>query len=271
MGWWWSEVLHLSNLMDPNGPDHYSYRVSRSLLKTTAIPNEKPADAAKTVVQRTSDTEVIVTRSFRAAPDKTQPEEFLQIGLERFGAESSDSPAAADADVWEDRLPPPPDVLRKLWAAFQARQALSVTWSRTGTAWGFDSDKGSDSFAADARRDAHSFEMNPRREDRGERSGGEHEPRKAERHVAAREYACERGREALVGCDVTPAVERDVCGLADHGIGVGSDGVDHHVHVQLEFTVRHRLWAAATRCVRRAASRACSIRKVSGLRSRRPR
>src|SRR6516225_12388880 len=30
------------------------------------------------------------------------------------------------------------------WAAFEARQALteSVTWTRTGTAWGFDSDKG---------------------------------------------------------------------------------------------------------------------------------
>ena len=39
------------------------------------------------------------------------------------------------------------------WAAFEARQALaqSVTWSRTGTAWGFDSDKGMERFAADAR------------------------------------------------------------------------------------------------------------------------
>jgi isoquinoline 1-oxidoreductase beta subunit len=39
------------------------------------------------------------------------------------------------------------------WAAFTARQALtqSVTWSRTGTAWGFDSDKGHDAFAASAR------------------------------------------------------------------------------------------------------------------------
>ncbi len=39
------------------------------------------------------------------------------------------------------------------WAAFEARQALtgSVTWSRTGTAWGFDSDKGIERFAADAR------------------------------------------------------------------------------------------------------------------------
>src|SRR6185436_19731486 len=39
------------------------------------------------------------------------------------------------------------------WAAFSARQALTtaVTWSRTGVAWGFDSDKGHDAFAADAR------------------------------------------------------------------------------------------------------------------------
>ena len=39
------------------------------------------------------------------------------------------------------------------WAAFEAREALirSVTWSRTGMAWGFDSDKGIDAFAADAK------------------------------------------------------------------------------------------------------------------------
>lgn len=39
------------------------------------------------------------------------------------------------------------------WAAFDARRALiqSVTWSRTGTAWGFDSDRGLDRFAADAK------------------------------------------------------------------------------------------------------------------------
>src|SRR5919197_621736 len=39
------------------------------------------------------------------------------------------------------------------WAAFEAHRALaqSVTWSRTGTAWGFDSDKGMERFAADAR------------------------------------------------------------------------------------------------------------------------
>jgi isoquinoline 1-oxidoreductase beta subunit len=39
------------------------------------------------------------------------------------------------------------------WAAFEARDALtqSVTWTRTGTAWGFDSDKGMERFAADAK------------------------------------------------------------------------------------------------------------------------
>src|SRR3981189_2091955 len=37
------------------------------------------------------------------------------------------------------------------WAAFEARRALAVTWSRTGTAWGFDSDKGIERFAADAK------------------------------------------------------------------------------------------------------------------------
>jgi len=42
------------------------------------------------------------------------------------------------------------------WAAFDARQALtqSVTWTRTGTAWGFDSDKGIERFAADAKNPA---------------------------------------------------------------------------------------------------------------------
>jgi isoquinoline 1-oxidoreductase subunit beta len=42
------------------------------------------------------------------------------------------------------------------WAAFEAREAIAraVTWSRTGTAWGFDSDKGIEQFAADARNPA---------------------------------------------------------------------------------------------------------------------
>jgi isoquinoline 1-oxidoreductase beta subunit len=44
-------------------------------------------------------------------------------------------------------------VAETAWAALSARQTLTgaVTWSRTGTAWGFDSDKGSDTFAADAK------------------------------------------------------------------------------------------------------------------------
>jgi isoquinoline 1-oxidoreductase beta subunit len=44
-------------------------------------------------------------------------------------------------------------VAETAWAAFSARQALieSVSWTRTGVAWGFDSDKGHDAFAADAR------------------------------------------------------------------------------------------------------------------------
>jgi isoquinoline 1-oxidoreductase beta subunit len=39
------------------------------------------------------------------------------------------------------------------WAAFEAREELirGVTWTRTGNAWGFDSDKGMEAFAADAR------------------------------------------------------------------------------------------------------------------------
>ncbi|HET7850052.1 MAG TPA: molybdopterin cofactor-binding domain-containing protein [Pseudolabrys sp.] len=39
------------------------------------------------------------------------------------------------------------------WAAFVAREAVeqSITWHRTGKAWGFDSDKGIEAFAADAK------------------------------------------------------------------------------------------------------------------------
>src|SRR4029450_2398985 len=39
------------------------------------------------------------------------------------------------------------------WAAFMAREELtrSVTWTRTGTAWGFDSDRGLEDFAVEAR------------------------------------------------------------------------------------------------------------------------
>jgi isoquinoline 1-oxidoreductase beta subunit len=37
------------------------------------------------------------------------------------------------------------------WAAFAARQALDIGWTRQGQAWGFDSDKGIEAFAAAAR------------------------------------------------------------------------------------------------------------------------
>jgi isoquinoline 1-oxidoreductase subunit beta len=42
---------------------------------------------------------------------------------------------------------------RTPWAAFDAKSALEagVTWQRSGKAWGFDSDKGLEAFAADAR------------------------------------------------------------------------------------------------------------------------
>jgi isoquinoline 1-oxidoreductase beta subunit len=52
------------------------------------------------------------------------------------------------------RLPYGAGVLAETpWAAFTAKSALEpgVTWLRTGKAWGFDSNKGLDAFAADAR------------------------------------------------------------------------------------------------------------------------
>jgi isoquinoline 1-oxidoreductase subunit beta len=52
------------------------------------------------------------------------------------------------------RLPYGVGVLAKTpWAAFDAKSALEsrVTWQRSGKAWGFDSNKGLDAFAADAR------------------------------------------------------------------------------------------------------------------------
>ncbi|QOZ44735.1 xanthine dehydrogenase family protein molybdopterin-binding subunit [Bradyrhizobium sp. CCBAU 53340] len=44
-------------------------------------------------------------------------------------------------------------VAETVWAGLKAREALNgaVTWTRTGLAWGFDSDKGLDAFAARAR------------------------------------------------------------------------------------------------------------------------
>src|SRR6202008_736709 len=52
------------------------------------------------------------------------------------------------------RLPYGVGVLaRTPWAAFNAKSALEsgITWQRSGKAWGFDSDKGLDAFAADPR------------------------------------------------------------------------------------------------------------------------
>src|SRR3984893_6902777 len=52
------------------------------------------------------------------------------------------------------RLPYGVGVIAKTpWAAFDAKSTLEsgVTWQRSGKAWGFDSDKGLDTFAADAR------------------------------------------------------------------------------------------------------------------------
>ena len=42
-------------------------------------------------------------------------------------------------------------VAKTPWAAFAAKNALQVTWSRDGKGWSFDSDTGSDAFAAAAR------------------------------------------------------------------------------------------------------------------------
>src|SRR6202023_2207883 len=50
------------------------------------------------------------------------------------------------------RLPYGVGVLAKTpWAAFNAKSALEVTWQRSGKAWGLDSNKGLDAFAAAAR------------------------------------------------------------------------------------------------------------------------
>jgi isoquinoline 1-oxidoreductase subunit beta len=61
---------------------------------------------------------------------------------------------ALDGVIGVVRLPYGVGVLAKTpWAAFDAKSALEskVTWQRNGKAWGFDSDKGLDAFAADAR------------------------------------------------------------------------------------------------------------------------
>src|SRR5215813_12920618 len=42
-------------------------------------------------------------------------------------------------------------IAERPWVAFEAKAALKVTWSRTGNAWGFNSEKALDEFAAAAR------------------------------------------------------------------------------------------------------------------------
>ena len=91
-------------------------------------------------------------------------------------------------------------VAETAWAAFAARQALigSVTWTRTGMAWGFDSDKGHDAFAADAQE---SVAAGARLERAGQRSRRVPERRQhGRRRVSLRlrlsraDGAAERGR-----------------------------------------------------------------------------
>ena len=70
---------------------------------------------------------------------------------DRFDASAAKSVAGVIDVV---RLPYGVGVLAQTaWAAFTAKSALErgITWNRTGRAWGFDSDKGLDGFAADAR------------------------------------------------------------------------------------------------------------------------
>src|ERR1700729_275083 len=73
------------------------------------------------------------------------------------GAPDTVDDAAAKAVVGVTdvvRLPYGVGVLAETpWASFVAKSALEpgVTWRRSGKAWGFDSDKGLDAFAADAR------------------------------------------------------------------------------------------------------------------------
>jgi isoquinoline 1-oxidoreductase beta subunit len=70
---------------------------------------------------------------------------------DRFDASAAKSVAGVIAVV---RLPYGVGVLAQTaWAGFAGKSALEsgITWNRTGRAWGFDSDKGLDGFAADAR------------------------------------------------------------------------------------------------------------------------
>ena len=74
------------------------------------------------------------------------------VAMQSWAAAAADqaSNAAAATDVAKGidgvlRIVPLPygvGVIAKTpWAAFDAKEALKVTWSRSGTAWGFNSDK----------------------------------------------------------------------------------------------------------------------------------
>src|SRR6202046_824378 len=80
----------------------------------------------------------------------------LRSPVEGGAPDKIDDAAAKAVDGVIDvvRLPYGVGVLAQTpWAAIDAKSALEsgVTWQRNGTAWGFDSDKGLDAFAADAR------------------------------------------------------------------------------------------------------------------------
>jgi hypothetical protein len=80
----------------------------------------------------------------------------LRSPVEGGAPDTVDDAAAKAVDGVIDvvRLPYGVGVLAQTpWAAFDAKSALEsgVTWRHDGKAWGFDSDKGLDAFAADAR------------------------------------------------------------------------------------------------------------------------
>src|SRR5262249_21490368 len=64
----------------------------------------------------------------------------------------STTPAIGIGSVQVVRLPYGVGVIADTpWTAFAAKDALKVTWTRTGKAWGFNSEKGFNEFAAAAR------------------------------------------------------------------------------------------------------------------------
>jgi hypothetical protein len=67
--------------------------------------------------------------------------------------------------------------------------------------------------------------------------------------VATGKHAGQRGGQVLVGGNEAACVELDARGLADDGVGVGANGIHHHVDVHLEAAVRHGHRAAPARGV----------------------